>query len=182
MRKRKSTKAFALVASPLAIAVLCSPFALAADPDNSSTSPALRGTIGAQGSPPASAGTVESFFQVAPLNKSPQGAKVQTASASDKKPALKGAGRALWHIMDNAGVPMFLGKNNDLDPSIDTSRWTPPPLVPNLKRVDKPSDNPKQTVMEAPSQIETSAIHKIPKSELEGVELPTLHDAQTATH
>jgi len=179
-----------MVIAPLAMAtfLLVGSFAIAADSETSSSVPALRGTLAKEASPAVPAGSVESFFQVSPARKTSatQPTKIQAAAAptstAAKTPVLKEASRALWHIMDNAGVPMFLGKSNDLDPSIDTSHSMPPSMVPNLKRVDKPVDNPKQTVVEDTSQIDNSAIHKIPQSELEGVELPTLHDAQTTTH
>jgi hypothetical protein len=189
MKKSKSIQAFALWAAPFVMACtfVASPLAIAADGEKSSTDPALRGAIGKVGSSPDPAATVESFFQVGPVNNSRarQVARVPAAlppGPADKKPVLKEVGHALWHVMDNAGVPMFLGKSNDLDPSIDTSHGMPPSMVPTLKRTDKAVENAKQTVVEGPSQIDTGAIHKIPQSELEGVELPTLHDAQTQSH
>jgi len=47
--------------------------------------------------------SIESFFQ---LNPAPPPKK--------KSSALKTPGKFLWHILDNIGVPMFVGKDDDL--------------------------------------------------------------------
>jgi hypothetical protein len=173
----------------VAISLLAGLTARAAEAEKSLPDPTLRGTIGRGGHTPATDNGVESFFQLTPVQPSKAHQNVPSDSVAaksivtnEKKPVMKEVGRALWHVLDNAGVPMVLSKQNDLDPSIDTSHWMPPALVPDLKRVDKPVENPKQTVIEGTAQIDNGAIHKIPQSELEGVELPTLHDAQAATH
>jgi hypothetical protein len=192
MRLGWNTIATFLLSAPLVMASVSGLIAVAAEAEKSSPDPRLQGTIGQHGQPSATVSSVDSFFQLAPVKRrSPQDVRAdagalsgagQSSGANEKKPVLKEVGRALWHVLDNAGVPMVLGKQNDLDPSIDTSHWMPPAMVPNLKRVDRPAENPKQTVIEGTAQIENGAVHKIPQSELEGIELPTLHDAQSPTH
>jgi len=176
--------AFVFSLAPIAVTT----FALAAFPaDAPAVDPSLRGTIGKDASGATGGSTIESVFDLGPVkhSKPVQDARAQAASLDEratakesKEPAMKGMSRALWHVLDNVGVPMVFHKENDLDPAIDTSHWMPPAMVPDLKRVNAPSANPKQTVIESTAQIENGNIHKIPQSELEGIELPTLHDVQ----
>jgi len=143
-------------------------------------------------SPSTTENSVESFFQIHnPKSKSsanyalasPAAAPPVTSDRTDgnkSKSTLGGVGRFFWHVLDNAGVPMVFAKHNDLDPDIDTSNNGSSPIVVStkLRLLDKLSDS--QSMPENPLQTSNGANpHKIPQSELEGVELPTLRDEQT---
>jgi hypothetical protein len=76
---------------------------------------------------------------------------------------------------------MFVGKDNDLDPSINNANHLQPPLLDNTLRLDShvPSNSTatqssSQTTQQSNSQTK---IHKIPDSELEGIDLPIIRDA-----
>jgi len=88
-------------------------------------------------------GSIGSFFQC------------PTATASSKKnknnSPLKGSGRFIWHVMDNIGIPVPTGSEEDLDPSLKQPYAMPLPKM--LKEPAYPS-NPQ----------------KIPESELEGTD------------
>jgi hypothetical protein len=89
---------------------------------------------------------------------------------------MSSAGRAIYHILDNVGIPLPYKNTADLDPSIAVP---PPELsveVKRLERVNPPSDQSStENVPQFPQSFQPTA-QKIPASELEGVELPTPRD------
>jgi hypothetical protein len=155
--------------------------------------PILRESIVKEGGPTAPEdNSVESFFQCGPTpapgdqrdnsNHQSTGLPLHRSSREvQQKSSLRAAGRIVWHILDNIGVPMFVGKDRDLDPSIDRSNWMPPPTVSTkvtaLKKMEQSSASaiPESA---GPSTSQGNG-HKIPESELEGVELPAPKDAST---
>ena len=114
----------------------------------SSGSTPVEGTVqlNAPLAPPIS--SVETFFQCQPVSSPEEQAKSKSA----------GPGRLLWHVLDNLGVPMFYGKDADLDPSLNRAFVMPSPPVPQK------SGGPVSP-------------QKIPESELEGTE-PSPNDAK----
>jgi len=99
--------------------------------------------------------TVESFFQCNPAN--------QTQQPKKKKSILKSPGKIIWHVLDNFGVPMFVGKDSDLDPSLSQAYVMPPPAT-----------SVKNTAPAIPQ--------KIPESELEGTDVSPKNDQTLPLH
>jgi hypothetical protein len=130
--------------------------------------------------------SVESFFQltktlpeIVPNNSQATTPKSAPSGKSNSLPA--NFGRLLWHILDNAGVPMNANHDSDLEPSI-------------VKGVDWPFTKPSTTAVshngavKAPGNLERlqfnenqGAPQKIPQSELEGIEVPPNNENQN-TH
>ena len=187
--------------------------------------PPLRDYIGAEGRQ-VSTNSVEAFFQLPPplppskrlettrylqegrlksSGKLPSNitAPMQTSSAdvNSDKPKFK-IDRAVWHIMDNMGIPMLWGNEDiDLDPSISRPYIMPPPnelaeqksgrfdwIRRNRIKEERKTDS---GTAPAPASGVTSAtpfgtkassgsmpqwtdpnMRKIPESELEGIKLP----------
>ena len=159
---------------------------------NMPAAPQLRGIIGAPRVSPGQDNSVESFFQCPPVQDLPvKSDKWAAPENREKRPFKTTAGRAIWHIMDNVGVPMFAGNHDEaLDPNIRRGYVNPP-----LPEIDKPKTAKKrhEIVIETPSVQSTrpqtqsdssqaSAVaiqRKIPDSELEGIEvIPGKDDAQ----
>ncbi len=108
-------------------------------------------------------------------------------------------GKMIWHVLDNMGVPMFIGKDNDLAPGLERSAGMPDKayFLPNQARISdktvgtKPKlfqIRPKHTQLapagsnsastsssditvdsKAHDEKPRSPLEKIPQSELEGV-------------
>jgi hypothetical protein len=145
----------------------------------SSAQAQLRGAINQNQAAPSNA--VESFFQCAPIQNLPPGPAVlnsrrtdlqHKAAASAEQDSIKGkAGRFMWHVLDNAGIPMPLkGKEDGLDPSLRRS-YTNPPL-PDIERTnirDRGSEELVQSTIQSSTTVDVR--QKIPLSELEGVEI-----------
>jgi hypothetical protein len=159
---------------------------------DSPTAPALRESIVREASPPLSDNQengVDSFFQCGPIKPLKVGGDSKTsmpqaASSPAKQPRSLPvtAGRVVWHILDNIGVPMLIGKDNDLDPSIDRQSSMPPMPVSTkvtaLKKSDLENISANQATRQSVDQSSVQAnTHRIPESELEGVELPAPKDA-----
>jgi hypothetical protein len=124
---------------------------------------------------PVTDNSVASFFQLPPSQPANQ-----TTSGASKKASVR---RMVWHVMDNMGVPMIVGKDNDMDPSINRADGMPPIQVPtmaSLKKMDKQIKHNEETANEPATANAVpngnAALHKIPQSELEGVELPAPRD------
>ncbi len=111
------------------------------------------GGNGAQPPLPSTPGTndVESFFQCNQV--------MPTSRNNQKKSRFGTPGKVIWHILDNLGVPMFVGKDNDLDPSLRQSYMLPPSIIPT-------------------HNITQITPHGIPESELEGTEVTPGNDAK----
>jgi hypothetical protein len=124
---------------------------------------------------PGTDNSVASFFQLPPSQPANQ-----TTSGASKKASVR---RMVWHVMDNMGVPMIVGKDNDMDPSINRADGMPPIQVPTMagfKKMDKQIKHNEETANEPATANAVpngnAALHKIPQSELEGVELPAPRD------
>ncbi len=101
---------------------------------------------------PSAAGSVESFFECsAPL-------ATQKIKSKSTKPLPNKVGKTLWHVLDNLGIPMFVGKDNDLDPALSRNTNTYAPTT-------------EQTIISPSPQ-------KIPESELEGTDIGPNNDAK----
>jgi hypothetical protein len=131
-------------------------------------------------SPVLPQGTVESFFQVSPAQRSAR----PTASSSDatklsedQDDHKKSVKRFLWHTLDNIGVPMFFGnKDDDLDPSLAHG------YIMRSENGARAAQTPNKDNATANSAvINQPSVHKIPDSELEGVNFSVKNDAQSAT-
>lgn len=97
---------------------------------------------------PTETNSVESFFQCNPPTSVPN-----AAPQTKKQPSvLKTSRKIIWHTLDNLGVPMFIGKDADLDPSLSQA-YVMPPLP-----------SPTQNVTPVTPQ-------RIPESELEGIDV-----------
>ncbi len=162
-----------LIIAPMAVfAVICSATAQADE-----STPTLREhiTSDAPAKTPQADNSVSAFFQV-PTNP----ANNQATPPTTKKTSVK---RLVWHVMDNMGVPMLVGKDNDMDPSISSSNAMPPVQVPtmaSLRKMDKQIKHNEAITTEPATANAVSSgqavLHKIPQSELEGVELPAPRD------
>ncbi len=144
---------------------------------------------------PAENNSVESFFQLNRLNTQPMHEPVslktvlpqikESHTSNERTSWLGKTGRVVWHVLDNAGVPMLFGRNDaDLDPSIARTFETSPKITTETKAVKLDVDNDRHTEL-VPKPSEPQAIHgKIPESELEGTTYdfpPATIDAQTET-
>ena len=132
-------------------------------------------------------GSIESYFQLSGSRSSvPPEVRSRPDDATKKKFS---PGKALWHILDNAGVPMFGGNTDaDIDPRITRSYIDPP--LPNLNsKVGKASDDTIDTSKlhtissdKDPGYAIQGTPHKIPEGQLEGTDLPirtdTMRNAQ----
>jgi hypothetical protein len=99
--------------------------------------------------------TIESFFQC-----NTPGTLANAKPSAKKKSSL---GKVIWHTLDNLGVPMFVGKDNDLDPSLSQAYVLPSPATPI-----------KNIVPAIPQ--------KIPESELEGTDVSPNNDQTLPLH
>jgi len=130
--------------------------------------------------------SVESFFQIDPANRNSaqnllmQSATVTAPTTDKRKTVPHYFYRGLWHLLDNAGVPMFFGHDSYLDPSIRETYHIDSPKLPSERAVER---DPEKAVASpskpaAPQKPATtqSAPQKIPASELEGVPLPAPRD------
>jgi len=139
--------------------------------------------------------SIEAFFQIPPSSPSasvrPTGKRTNQPLQAPLSQAAQGAnqsdrsfhvGRALYHVLDNIGVPLPYNKNEALDPSL---KMAPSELSVAAEKlpsaattVTSESQTHKQT---DPKQSAQSTAAKIPESELEGVELPAPRDVPKNT-
>lgn len=123
------------------------------------TSSASPDTSGQPLAAPAT-GSIESFFQCQSLTRDKSIAPATASSIIKPGKAVVGdAGKVIWHTLDNLGVPMFMNKDSDLDPSLSRTYMMPPQTVP-AKTIAPPIPQ------------------KIPESELEGTEVSPKNDQQ----
>ncbi len=123
------------------------------------------------------AGSVESFFQInqppIPQNSSGKYATQrssmrQTNSQTAKESAAGAPFRLLWHVMDNAGVPMFFGKDsNDLDPGLRQGYTS---AITEKAKASTPAMSGAPAGDNSASSAQTISPHKIPENELEGTD------------
>jgi hypothetical protein len=139
---------------------------------------------------PALQGSVESFFQVNSADVFRQSPDFRNDKTTEKlsaelteepqrrsKSAIGGSGRFFWHVLDNVGVPMFFGKNDDdLEPTL--RRGYPSPTKTDYKSIggsgsrDLDATNGSATSSPPlnlqPPNPQPPSSHKIPESELNG--------------
>jgi hypothetical protein len=134
------------------------------------------------GTKPESTGSsVQDFFQTGSLQRDNKDV------SSDKKGErlVLRFYNCLWHVLDNAGVPMFTGRSSDIDPS---NRATTAIASPKLNGHGSPVNKEDSKGDTATNQVPApqAAQHsdapppKIPESELEGTiyDLPSKQDVQ----
>jgi hypothetical protein len=147
--------------------------------------PVLREQIDQNGSAAAAVqgSSVESYFDMRATTMKPReyplsAAAARNASAQNEKKA--SAGRLLWHVFDNLGVPVKTDREPFVDPSlVDSPTGVVAPVVPKEKELL--SQRRSAAAQGSPDPAQTKAItgqpfQKIPESELEGVTLPALRD------
>jgi hypothetical protein len=153
----------------------------------SGAGPQLRGLIGTPGGTlPGSENSVESFFQVNAAKTGPGYKLMNAGSVSGSSPAANHT--ALWHIMDNLGIPVPTGSNAEaLDPSLRRNYVNPElPEINHYKSrsvkrqplIEEAQNQPpaiRSAQQPAPSAIN---IQKIPDSELEGLDFSAKNDDQ----
>ena len=155
-------------------------------PSPAPSTPILRNSIVKEALPTtADNNSVQSFFQCGTVQN--LGDNNSTIHKTQNKSLIKTTGSVMWHILDNLGVPLFIGKDNDLDPSIDRNSYGMPPLnlpatvikIKKTNTVNKitPETTPQPSL--STPEVPPTTPQKIPQSELEGVELPAPKDAQT---
>jgi hypothetical protein len=144
----------------------------------------LRGLIGspADASTGKSDDSVASFFQINAAKTGPAYGLINSNTKSGSSPGATHS--ALWHIMDNLGVPLPTGSNTDaLDPSLRRNYVNPElPNINNYKaRSGKTQTLSKGYQPPPTSSTQTPAatainMQKIPASELEGVDYSAKND------
>ena len=148
------------------------------------STPVLRETIVKDSGTSSQENSVASFFQIDPDQRNnPKNLLMQPATVASapkqSKRRSNGFYRCMWHILDNAGVPMFFGQDTAyVDPSISGTYVIPSPKLPREKGLEKQMES-SLTVVGKPlpstpaSSASQDATQKIPQTELEGVPLPT---------
>jgi hypothetical protein len=126
--------------------------------------------------------SVQSFFQCAPISVSSKEIE-RRQTAIDKKPdtefSLK---KALYHTLDNIGVPMFTGRtDSQLAPGISRAYIDPP--TPSLGKNKNPEEIEKLFSQQASvAGGKPNQSPKIPLSELEGTGFDNVPDANAEIH
>jgi hypothetical protein len=105
----------------------------------------------ASGSAPATS-PVEAFFQLAPT---------APANPAPATKAHSGTHKALWHVMDNIGVPMFGNKDADIDPALSRP-FVMPPLAPDKNANDANAATNGQIKPAKPTIIDPQAAAQDP--------------------
>jgi hypothetical protein len=95
---------------------------------------------------------VEAFFQIAPTVQANPVPQAKTHS---------GAYRAIWHVMDNIGVPMFGNKDPDIDPALSRP-FVMPPVLPDASANSANAANNSQTKPPKPTIIDPQAAAQDP--------------------
>lgn len=168
-----------------AAAAVCA-FAIRAQSETSATAPG-NAPPASNSSTPTAGNSVETFFQVSPeVRNSSENTKMLpgVSSRSDRKTKSIGPAvyRCVWHVLDDAGVPMFFGHDPYIDPSIKGTYLIPSPKLPRERGLDKEFEQGVSGVDTTPASPAASTPasepvpQKIPQSELEGVPLPTPRD------
>lgn len=132
-------------------------------------------------------GSVEAFFQVDQSKKNSrqvllmQSGTVTPTGDSTSKWRTHGYSRFLWHVLDNAGIPMFWGQDTSyIDPSLKETYLISAPKLPCERDVNvEIKESMTSPTQPASAPVTTNApalLQKIPESELEGVPLPTPRD------
>jgi hypothetical protein len=151
--------------------------------------PQLRGLIGAPGmvAPGKSENSVESFFQTNAAKSGPSYALIRSGETPSKSQGAPHS--ALWHIMDNLGIPVPTGSNVEaLDPSLRRNYVNP--ALPEINNYKPRSARKQPLYREAQIQVPPTPraqqpvptainLQKIPDSELEGVDFSAKNDDQS---
>jgi hypothetical protein len=146
--------------------------------------PAREGNIQVDVPPPAcTQGSVESFFRSTPP-QAPAGNATQNRDAMPRKhsssnkdsSAVGGLGKFLWHVLDNVGVPLPVGNQADLDPSLTPINGNSAPVSSSNSSESFPFPENHEN---AAAQASQAIPQKIPQSELEGTQFDSAHDTAT---
>ncbi len=172
----------------LAICQLAPLSVQASEDASQSSTPPLRGLIpspqkiATPDKSPKTGNSVESFFQLPPAPAAASSFHTQTVHGT-REAKKASAGRALWHLMDNIGIPLPAGKQEEaLDPTIRRGYVNPP--LPEIDTAKAPKRK-HEIVIESPAvqstrpplppastrAAEVAIQRKIPESELEGVDI-----------
>lgn len=176
----------AQASAPSAPAPAVSTPAPSAPPTADAQPTVLRGTLVKEPASGPQDNSVESFFQINPNTRNSsqnplmQPAVVPSSSADKDKTFAHGMYRFFWHVLDNAGVPMFFGHDPYIDPTISGTYVIPSPKLPREKIIVKEMETTGTTATPStptsPPGIAQPEPQKIPETELEGVPLPTPRD------
>lgn len=157
---------------------------------SSSAAPQLRGQIGGSNKTSDAGvqtqGSIDSFFQTNAAKSGPSYALIKNGSTPTTR--TDASHSALWHIMDNLGIPVPTGSNIEaLDPTLRRNYVNPvlPEINSYKTRSLKKQALVKETHISSPS-VQTAPppapsainIQKIPDSELEGLDFSGKSDDQ----
>ncbi len=128
--------------------------------------------------------SVESYFRFRnpkQIDSSSTSGEQEMARAHQAKSSKGSVGRAIWHILDNVGVPMFSGDTSpDLDPRLSRDYVDPPMPSSDANRtkssVLETTDKTTDTSASSGSRLGSP---KIPESELQGTEFTPTPNVQT---
>ncbi|HEY9682402.1 MAG TPA: hypothetical protein V6C86_12550 [Oculatellaceae cyanobacterium] len=144
--------------------------------------PLLRERIDQNANTSEQGGSLESYFDMRSNSLKPHENSLSTFAAraasaqGEKKPS---AGRFLWHVFDNLGVPMKTDREPFIDPSLVDASPVSVPALPKEKELMSQMRTAAGQRAQEPAQtkaITGQPFQKIPESELEGVTLPALRD------
>lgn len=147
------------------------------------SAPPISGVSSTNAAPNAtSLNSIESFFQIPARTSLPSSVGSGPPLTINEPPTTRtqrishhsGVGRFLYHVLDNAGVPVPCGKDAELDPSLAAPATELAVDSKRLERISPSSSGSAQNSQTAPAFH--SNPQKIPESELEGVELPAPRD------
>jgi len=129
--------------------------------------------------------SVEAFFQVGASRNGAQSLSMQaatvTSAADNKSKSRSGFSRCMWHILDNAGIPLPDRHDTDyIDPNIKSTYLIPSPTLASegavAKELEQTTAAASKPGPQSTATNSAAALQKIPVSELEGVPLPALRD------
>jgi hypothetical protein len=137
--------------------------------------------------PGKSENSVESFFQTNAAKSGPGYALIRSGETPSNSQGAPHS--ALWHIMDNLGIPVPTGSNVEaLDPSLRRNYVNP--ALPEINNYKPRSARKQPLYKEAQIQVPPTQsaqqpvptainLQKIPDSELEGVDFSAKNDDQS---
>jgi hypothetical protein len=124
--------------------------------------------------------SVESYFRFRnpkAIDSSSTKGEQEMARAHQTKSSKGSVKRAIWHILDNVGVPMFSGDMSpDLDPRLSRDYVDPPMPSIDANRTRSSLVETTDTSVSSGSRLGSP---KIPESELQGTEFTPTPNVQT---